>query len=365
MKKTMLSAAVIIMLSASAQDTTRATTVEATNPLTFSGYVEGYYSYDFNKPDNNTRPSFLYSHNRHNEFNVNLAFVKGSYNTDRLRANLALATGTYMNANYAAEPATLKNVYEANAGYKLSARKNIWLDIGIMPSHIGFESAVSKDDWTLTRSLVAENSPYFESGAKLTYGSDDGKLTVSALALNGWQRITRIEENSLVSFGTQVYYKPTANVALNYSTFFGTDKPNAARLYRSYHNLYGVFQFTDKIGLTAGFDIGTEDKSTTNKDNNTWYTPVGILRLTPSDRWAFAIRGEYFSDENGVIISSGTTNGFKTRGLSANVDFLPLKNAALRLELRNLTSKDKIFTDADGNRDNSNTAITFSTAISF
>ena len=37
------------------------------SPLTFSGYVETYYSYDFNEPENHTRPGFVYSHNRHNE----------------------------------------------------------------------------------------------------------------------------------------------------------------------------------------------------------------------------------------------------------------------------------------------------------
>ncbi|MBO9633385.1 MAG: outer membrane beta-barrel protein, partial [Chitinophagaceae bacterium] len=70
-----------------------------------------------------------------NEVNVNLAFLKGSYNSDRVRANLAIGAGTYMNANLAAEPGVLKNIYEANAGIKLSKTANLWLDAGIMPSH--------------------------------------------------------------------------------------------------------------------------------------------------------------------------------------------------------------------------------------
>jgi hypothetical protein len=36
-----------------------------------------------------------------------------------------------------------------------------------MPSHIGFESVISADCWTLTRSLLAENSPYYETGMRL------------------------------------------------------------------------------------------------------------------------------------------------------------------------------------------------------
>jgi hypothetical protein len=362
MKKMIFCVAVMINVNLVAQDST----LQELNTKTFTitGYVEAYYSYDLNKPGNNMRPGFIYNFNRHNEFNLNLAFVKASYLTQRVRANVAIAVGTYMNSNYAAEPGTLKNIYEANAGYKLSARKNIWLDIGIIPSHIGFESAIGKDNWTLTRSLVAENSPYFETGAKLAYGSDNGKLILTVLALNGWQRITRVDGNSLLSFGTQIFFKPSNKVTLNYSTFFGTDKPDSARLLRDYHNVYGIFQFTPVIAFTAGFDIGSEESSQSGGDNNTWYTPVVILRVTPDTKWAVALRAEYFSDNNGTIIRTGTPNGFKTFGGSLNIDYLPLSNVALRLEGRYFDSKDAIFSK-NGTLSDNNAAITFSTAIAF
>lgn len=64
----------MVIIDARAQDTI----VSAPNSLTFSGYIESYYTYDFNKPVDNNRPGFIYSHNRHNEFNLNLGFVKGS-----------------------------------------------------------------------------------------------------------------------------------------------------------------------------------------------------------------------------------------------------------------------------------------------
>ncbi|HEX2627705.1 MAG TPA: outer membrane beta-barrel protein, partial [Chitinophagaceae bacterium] len=65
----------IAILSLAQQSFSQDTTKSA-SPLTVSGYVEAYYSYDFNKPIDNNRPAFLYSHNRHNEFNANLAFIK-------------------------------------------------------------------------------------------------------------------------------------------------------------------------------------------------------------------------------------------------------------------------------------------------
>jgi hypothetical protein len=332
--------------------------------LTFSGYVEGYYSYDFNKPENNNRPAFLYNFNRHNEFTVNLALVRAVYSSERLRANLSLAAGTYMNANYASEPGVLKNIFEANTGYRLSKHKNLWFDIGVLPSHIGFEGAIGKDNWTMTRSMVAENTPYFESGAKLSYGTDSGIWSFAILALNGWQRITRPDGMSLVSWGSQLVYKPSARLTVNYSGFVGSDKPDSARLWRYYNNLYAIIQLSAKLGIIANIDYGLEQKTPGNSSLNSWYTPVFILRYTPVAKWAFAIRGEYFSDRNGVIIATGTPNGFRTFGSSVNVDFRPLPDAVIRLEGRHFNSKDGIFKNQGGMIDH-NTALSFSLAIGF
>ncbi len=357
MKKILVGSALLISTHIMGQD-------EQKPSVSWSGYVEAYYQYDFNKPADNSRPGFIYSHNRHNEFNLNLGFVKGSYSAERVRANLALAAGTYMNANYAAEPGVLRNIYEANAGVKLSKKKNIWLDAGIFGSHIGFESAISKDCWTLTRSILADNSPYYEAGVKITYSTNDGKWLLSGLALNGWQRINRVSGNSLMSWGTQFQFKPSDKIVVNYSTFLGTDKPDNARLFRFFHNLYGIFTLSDKWGLTLGFDIGTEEKNLSGNGTNTWYTPVGIIKYSINDKWAIAGRVEHYNDKNGVVISTASPNGFQTTGYSLNIDHSPVKNVVIRLEARNFSSKDKIF-----NKENdivkSDTFITSSIAVLF
>ncbi|MEO8582930.1 MAG: porin [Flavitalea sp.] len=342
---------------------------DSTNPvislpeLTVSGYVEVYYSYDFNKPINNDKAGFLYSHNRHNEFNINLGYIKAAYADDRIRANLSLATGTYINSNYAAEPGVLKNIYEANAGIKLSKKKNIWLDAGVFSSHIGFESAASKDCWTLTRSMVAENSPYFESGAKITYTTDNNKWLFSILALNGWQRIQRVDGNLIMSFGTQIQYKHSSAITLNYSSFIGSDKPESARLIRYYHNLYAILNL-GKIAVSTGFDIGMEQQSKGASSLNTWYAPVLILKYPIDDHWSIAARAEYYQDKHGVIIAVNTPNGFKTTGYSFNIDYLPVPNAVVRLEARTLHSEDAVFLKSSG-MSNNNSFITSSIAISF
>lgn len=334
------------------------------NPLKISGYIETYYAYDFGQPENNTRPSFIYSHNRHNEVALNLGFIKAAYEKDHVRANLAIMAGTYSNANLAAEEGVLKNIYEANAGIKLSKTKNLWIDAGIFASHIGFESAIGKDCWTLTRSILADNSPYYESGAKLSYTSDSGKWFISGLVLNGWQRIQRVDGNKTLAFGHQLTYKPNAKITLNSSSFIGNDKPNVSKQMRYFHNLYGQFQLNDNWGLTAGFDIGAEQKAKGSESYNCWYSPVLIAKYKASDKISFAARGEYYSDEKGVIIATGTENGFQTFGYSVNFDYALYENVVWRVEVRNLSSKDEVFTE-NGDPTKQNFVAVTALAISF
>ncbi len=332
--------------------------------LTFSGYIEIYYTYDFGNPTDHNRPGFIYAFNRHNEINLDLGYVKAAYETKNVRANLALAAGTYMNANYAAEPGVLKNIYEADAGVKISNAKNLWIDAGIMPSHIGFESAVGKDCWNLTRSILADNSPYYESGAKISYTSDNGKWFISVLVLNGWQRIQRVDGNNTPAFGHQLTFKPNSKITLNSSSFIGNDKLDSARKMRYFHNLYGILQVNNKLALTTGFDIGAEQKSKGSKDYNIWYAPIIIFKFSPDMKENIAARIEYYSDANGVIISTGTPNGFKTWGYSINYDYQIRSNAMWRIEARSFSSKDKIFTK-DNSVTNNNLFFTTSLAVSF
>lgn len=359
MKKILFVLLAVCGITASAQNDS------INKPLTIGGYAEVYYTADFNNPKKNNRPGFVYSHNRNNEVNVNLAYIKTAYNTENVRANLALAVGTYMNANYAAEQGVMKNVYEANAGLKISKKHNLWIDAGVFPSHLGFESAVGKDNWTLTRSLFADNSPYFETGAKISYTSESGKWFLSGLVLNGWQRIQRVDGNSTPAFGHQLIFKPNEKLTINSSSFIGNDKPDSIRQMRYFHNLYAVYQINKKFGLTAGFDIGAEQKAKGSDQYTIWYTPVLIAKYNATDKLSFTARGEYYQDEKEVIISTGTENGFKTFGYSFNADYQIFPNLVWRTEIRNLSSKDAIFMNRTDEFNKNSLTATTALAISF
>ena len=332
--------------------------------LKVSGYLETYYSYDFSNPGNHTRPGFAYSFNRHNEVNLNFGFVKLAYADDRTRANLALMTGTYANANLAAEPGVLKNIFEANAGVKISRNRNLWVDGGIFAAHIGFESAIGKDCWNLTRSILADNSPYYESGAKISYTSDNEKWFLSGLILNGWQRIQRLDGNNTPAFGHQLTFKPDSKLTFNSSSFIGSDNPDSTRKMRYFHNFYAIMQLHEKFGVTLGFDVGVQQRAKGVSEYDTWYSPVLIARYTPTTKINIAARGEYYSDANGVIVATGTVNGFKTFGYSLNLDYAITDKTLWRIEGRGFSSKDQVFT-LDNQPNNQNYFVTTALSLSF
>lgn len=343
MKQFWLFSLVFVLTFVSKQLSAQADSAWSKEPELFvSGCVDVFYVYDFNQPNGSARQAFLYNHNRHNEFNLNLGIVKLGLEHKKYRGNLALQAGTYVNDNYAAEPGALKNIFEANIGISLNKKNTVWLDAGIMPSHIGFESAISSDNWTMTRSILAENSPYFSTGMKLTFKPTD-QLEMAALIMNGWQRIQRVEGNSMPSFGTQIKYQASKKIAVNWSTFLGTNDPDSLRRMRYFSNLYTNVDVNRHMSFIAGFDVGVQQRSNASSTFDPWWSPVIIARLSISESWKMALRAEYYHDPTGIMIPTATTNGFQTKGLSLNLDYSPASSILVRIEGRWMNSKDAIF----------------------
>jgi len=268
-------------------------TIHQTKPqLSISGFLDVFYVYDFNPIQGKTRQPFLYNHNRAQEFNVNLGFIKLGLEHLKYRAGIALQAGTYVNDNYANEPTGLKNLFEAFGGISLNSKNNLWLDAGIFSSHIGFESAISIENATLTRSLLAENSPYFLSGVKLTFNPNP-QWEITGLVLNGWQRIQPVQGNSLPSLGFKLNYNCSNQLMFNWSSFWGTDDPDTSRRIRYFNNFYGVFQIGPKFGLTTGFDVGIQQRGKGESNYNIWYSPVIIAQYAINKAWNSAMRIEF------------------------------------------------------------------------
>lgn len=337
-----------IVLSSKAQ-------IYSTGAWEVSGYIETYYTYDLNQPENHLRPDFLFNFNRHNEFSINLAFIRAAYTDEKVRGNLALMTGTYAQYNLASEPAWAQMVYEASVGVKLLDK--LWLDVGIMPSHIGFESAEGMDTWHLSRSLLAENSPYFLTGGRFSYDWNE-KFDITLWLTNGWQNVQRIERNQALGLGLGFNYRPIDGLEINYSNYYGNEYRQPLYLPRFYNNFYTMYSF-NKWGITVGADYGIE--STIGNQLNHWYAATMSLRRQFYDRFYLAARADYYSDKKGVILN----RGMEITGLSMNLDYQVTEKALARIEFRQFFSPDPVFDLPAGRFSRGNSAINTSLAVRF
>jgi hypothetical protein len=332
--------------------------------FTFSAYAEVYYSFDLSQPSTNLRPRFLYNHKRHNEVDLNLGFLKAAYAKDGVRGSLALMAGSYARYNLANEDPALRSIFEANAGVRIHPRRNLWVDAGILPSHIGFESAIGKDCWTLTRSMLADNTPYYEAGVRLSHTSADSTLYAALLVLNGWQRISRPPGETSPAFGTQLTYKPNTRTTLNWSTFIGRSGADSLQVVRLFNNLYAQLLLSDRIGLVLGCDLGVEDDAI-NTRTSIWATPVLIARYRSGERSFIALRIEHFHDPEERVVTSASNKGFRTAGFSMNYDRAINDRVLWRIEARSFNSLDPEFLTSNEKPARENYSITTSLAFAF
>jgi hypothetical protein len=76
---------------------------------------------------------FQFNHNRSNKIGLNQGSLGIEYLANDFRFNLALHTGNYVKDNYAAEPTYLQPINRAYVGYRVSKKRNVWLDAGVFP----------------------------------------------------------------------------------------------------------------------------------------------------------------------------------------------------------------------------------------
>jgi hypothetical protein len=287
---------------------------------------------------------------------VNLALLSVAYDDGKVRSNLAFMAGDYARYNLADEPTWAQFIYEASVGVQLWDK--LWLDMGIMPSHIGFESAIGMDCWHLTRSLLAENSPYFLTGARFTYSHTE-KLDLILWLTNGWQNVQRTHRNQALGTGLGVNYRPMKGMEFNFANYFGNEYPQTLNVYRYFNNFYLQYAW-DAWGITLGTDYGVEQKLFSSLFNH-WYGLTFSLRRDLTEKTGLAFRAEHYSDTNGVILDTG----MRLSGYSLNLDHRISEKAMIRVEARQLQSPEAVFEMPAGKLSKGNTAISTSLAVKF
>jgi hypothetical protein len=344
-----------------------------TLPIKIGGFIDTYYAFDTNKPDNHER-EFTTQPARHNEFNVNLAFIDATLKQKKTRGRLAIQHGTAVIKNYSGEPTNgatsgpndSRYLQEAYVGTRINEKT--WIDGGIFLGNIGYEGWISKDNWTYTRALSSEYTPYYSSGVRLEHVLNE-KQSFQLQLLNGWQNIS--ESNQGKAIGMQYKHQLSDTVIFTYNNFIGDEEvvtsPGNGKFkprFRIYHNF--IFQVTasDKWQYAAVFDVGHQSQQD-NEGVDGWFVTNFTVRNVLNEKQSLALRCEYFNDRHEANIVTSTPNGFQVVGASLNFDQKLDDNALWRTEIRGFNSKDKIFPRGYNSKSRNDALIVTSLSIWF
>lgn len=315
---------------------------ERIGKITVGGYIDAYYGFNFNQPRSGSTP-YMVSMNRHNELNINLGYIDLRFHSERVRARFVPGFGTYMADNYASEPLALRNLVESSVGYKLSTKKEIWLEAGVLGSPYTNESAISREHLMYTRSFAPEYVPYYLTGAKLSMPLHS-KVNLYLYLLNGWQQIR--DNNKGKSIGTQLEWRPDKYNLLNWNTYVGDERSIATPNYRNryFTDLFWIFSPNNKFTSTSCAYIGFQQIKNRN-DLPYWWTVNYIAKYNFTDKYSLAGRVEYFSDANNVQATPITMPGaFSTFSGGVCFTIKLSDNAMARLEYRHFYSEYQLYT---------------------
>lgn len=314
-------------------------------PVRLGGFIDTYYAIDTNNPEDHER-QFTTQPVRHNEFNINLAFIEAALKEEDVRGRLALQYGNSVTKNTLSEPAEgttsgpddSKVFQEAYAGARLG--EHTWLDMGIFLGNIGAESWISRDNWTYTRSMNLDYVPYYSSGVRLEHALDNHQ-TVQLQLLNGWQNMS--ENNQGKALGMQYKNHLINTLTFTYNNFFGDEEVvSSSSRFRAYHNFILQWLASDQWQFLWAFDVGHQSQQD-NDGVDGWYTATQTIRRILSPDQAMAFRLEYYNDRHESNVLTNTPNGFEVIGGSVNFDQKLNYRSTWRTELRGLYSKDNIY----------------------
>ncbi len=246
---------------------------------------------------------------RANQLALNVAAIDIAKEPKPFGFHVTLVGGDSADVVHAGEPhrGAIRNLYQASMSYNAG---KLGLEAGIYPSHIGFETFFSKDNWNYTRGWLAELSPYYESGIKASYAIND-RWSAQLHGLNGWQNATAHARKAI---GTQLAFSG-ARLSASFNTY--------ADSRRKFGDLVATWKTTDALTLGGSLDHGHDPGAQ-------WMGAAAFARYALNDRHAFAVRAERFRDPQGSI--SGTPQRLREGTLTYEIR--QTRHVLLKLEAR-------------------------------
>ena len=286
---------------------------------TFSGTVDGYWSYNSNTPNDPTIPNgpranqFRAFDIRDQSFSLNYGELAIEYKPNNVGVRVDVGFGDA--ADIVSPTGWSRHIQQA---YITGTRGKATFDFGKFVTPIGAEVIETKDNWNYSRGLLFTLAiPFTHFGARATYAAND-KVSLSGYLVNGWDN--PIDENTAKSIGFFGSFKPTSKLTVvgNYLTGKeGTTTDNMRHLV----DAVVTYNLHDRVTLMANGDYG-QDKGAdllpgVSGPRVVWQGVAGYAKIKASDKLFLNGRYEWFDDQDGF--RTGTIQEMQSATLTAQI----------------------------------------------
>jgi hypothetical protein len=312
-------------------------------PIEITGFVDTYYSYNFNKPSGDTQlRNFDTKHDQLSLGLIEVALEQKPTEKSRLGFRADLDFGPTTDMIHALEPGgaeIFKTFEQGYLSWLAPVGKGLQFDVGKFVTPAGAEVIEAKDNWNYSRSLLfALAIPYYHVGLRATYNIND-KVAFAGYLINGWNDAQ--DNNRGKSFAFQAVLKPTARLSVFQNFIYGPEQLADTADKRFLTDTTVSFNVTPSLSLMVNYDYGRDRIAGTRVS---WQGIAAYARIQPTSTWTLSPRVEWLDDDDAFM--TGTSQKLKEFTLTSEhkID----GGLLARFEFRRDMSDEPFFLKGDG-----------------
>jgi hypothetical protein len=291
--------------------------------VTLEGLLDAYYAYQVGGAGVQTLGDHVFD-DEGNSFT--LAYAKLGLGVKPrpvgLRLDLGFGHVADVTASDAGRPdaASIRPVQQAYLSFAVPTRLPLTIDVGKFVTSAGAEVIEANRNWNYSRSfLFGFAIPFTLTGVRATAALTP-RFTLQAMVVNGWDVV--FDNNGAKTFGLSLSYAAPTDTTVALNTLAGIETAGNAAPWRLLADLV-VTQHVGRADFMLNVDVASEGAA------GHWYGLAGYGRVVVASHLNLALRGELFSDPNGLrLVAARVEEVTLTAGIPIGA------NAELRAELR-------------------------------
>ena len=328
------------------------------NGFQFGGLAYGSYNYNFNSPGSRSNDLRIFD-TEHNNFTMDLLQLEVSKETESgIGFHTVLdygKTAGLIQSDWGGDLAHNFEVQQAYMTYTFGIGNGVEMKFGKFATLLGGEVIESPYNPNVSRSFMFGYAiPFTHTGVLLSTALNDN-ISLTAGVVNGWDTVKDNNNGKtfLGSLGLEF-----GDLAWTFNGVFGAEDDDSGSSKTGVFDTVLTYAPMENVDLLANFDYGTASEQVDGDDAD-WTGLSGIVTLGGGllgeglADWSLALRGEWFSDQDGY--RTGVPQDL--REVTGTFKWQMTENFQARLEFRHDWSNKKVFSDGNGYSDDQDSMI--------